>query len=85
MTCEIGHPSWMTFLSSAPTICGREKATDQTLEANPILRVVLQHPISKNIASGRFFNNLKTRGYAGIFAILSSVNLNPRMQGYGKT
>jgi len=42
---------------------------------------LLQHPMSRNIASGRFFPNLRTRGYAGIPEILSLVKPNPKMQG----
>ena len=45
---------------------------------------VLQHPMSRNIASGRSFKSSKTREYTGILATLSIANLNPRMQGYGK-
>jgi hypothetical protein len=79
MACEMGHPSWTTFLSSAPTV-RRCRSGRQGKSRN---ESVLQHPMSKNIASGRSFNNSMARGYAGIFAIVSFANLNPRMQGYG--
>ena len=46
---------------------------------------MLQHPMSKNIASGRFFTNPRARGYAGNLATLSPVNKNARMQKNGKS
>ena len=84
MTCDIGHPSWITFLASPPTI--RERNYWSVMKANSEMsRSLLQHPMSRNMASGRLFPSSRTRGYAGVLEALSIVNLNPRMQGYGKT
>lgn len=48
-------------------------------------KLVQQHPMSRNIAFGRSSNNWKARRYAGILAILSFANPNPRTHGYGQT
>ena len=84
MIWDIGHPSRITFLTSAPT--AEARASVRSSNRTPGYGgCVLQHPMSRNIASGRSFKSLRTRWYAGILlAILSVANLNPRMQGYGK-
>ena len=77
------HPG-LLFLLQRP-LRKQEYRLDHQGELRVVDLCVLQHPMSRNIASGRSFNSSKTREYAGILATLSIANLNPRMQGYGKS
>ena len=65
MVWDIGHPSWITFLTSGLTIQDGKGPSDHQGKLRDMNWFPQQHPMSKNIASGRLFTNPRTRGYAG--------------------
>jgi len=79
MVCDIGHPSWMTFLTSVPNIQERGCRSDHQIFFQDMNRSILQHPTSKNITSGRLFTNSRTRGYAGTMEAWTFAGPNRQM------